>query len=127
MHPDTAVTDPSRRALLAALAGGLALAAPGPAKANPTKPKRKRNAPQAVAVVVVKTVGLEANGLVDFAVGGVAKDLRPGATADADLDFVALVRPASAARMRKVLVDTVQRSVADSLGVPEDHVSVLLV
>jgi hypothetical protein len=125
---DATAADPSRRTLLAALAAGsLALAAPPPAEGNQKKPKRKANPPQASAVAAVNAVALEDNGLYSFALGILAKDLRPGATADADFGIVALVEPAAAERMREVLVATVRPQVASALGVPAARVSVLIV
>lgn len=111
---DRETADPSRRSLLAALAGGLALAVPARAVGKKRKPKP----PQAFAVVVVtETLALNLNGAAGFELtwetSFFAADGREGRNPLPKKSFVPLGEDA-----RATIAADVRADAAAALGIP---------
>lgn len=135
METETAAADSTRRALLAALAGGLALAAPAPAKGkqgkNGTKGKKPRP-PLTVAIARLTEfeARVDSSGKASLVIGAEIEgiDLRP----DPPLAIAGFlnfsIAPESAARMQAAVLRALRGDIVSRVDdLAADRVQVLLI
>lgn len=120
--------DPTRRALLAALAGGLALAAPTAGEGKQGKKKPKPKPPLAAAVArVINSSFTPDESLILLEYEYLARDLRPGSGATLRDTALAATSGGTVEQMRAEIIADVRVIVGPDLGVAPERVAVLLV